>query len=471
MTTLALLPFVRADGRIDRVALHSRHGGRWLVWDFLVGFASFWIGYALSPYIGTADMPRTQYMITMGAFYGLVLAVCSRCSGVPRPEHTWSNYEFLMTTAIGIAIAYAIFQAVVGMVMYQLHGRYVMIGTMAVSFVGMLLPRFAVKALLPLSPLRVALYGAIPECHETDLLNEHPFLQVIGWFRPKHMQDGLSTMRGLPLLGTIEDLEGDVRERYSLDAVIFCMGDNLTHGEGLALMRLPSDGIEVFTLGSFLERFLRKVSVEGCSANWFASSTTPLPNTSIFFVKRVMDLMLGFIGLALTLPLWPLIALAVKLSSPGPVFFRQRRVGYLGQVFEIYKFRTMRTDAEANGAQFAVTNDPRATRIGSFLRRTRLDELPQLLNVLQGSMSLVGPRPERPEFVKDLREDVPMYDLRHMVPPGLTGWAQIRYRYGASREDAQKKLEFDLYYIRHFSLALELEIIVKTIPMMMKGSR
>jgi lipopolysaccharide/colanic/teichoic acid biosynthesis glycosyltransferase len=146
-------------------------------------------------------------------------------------------------------------------------------------------------------------------------------------------------------------------------------------------------------------------------------------------------------------------------------------VGYLGQTFEILKFRSMRIDAEKNGAQYAVARDPRATRVGNFLRVTRLDELPQLLNILGGSMTLVGPRPERPEFVETLTKEIPMYELRHMMPPGLTGWAQIRYRYGASRDDAQRKLEYDLYYLRHFSVALDLEIIIKTIPLMMKGSR
>jgi exopolysaccharide biosynthesis polyprenyl glycosylphosphotransferase len=471
MTTMAILPFVKANGRIDWAALHSRHGVRWITWDFLVGMLAFWLGYMLSPPEPPDHLPAFYYMVIVGAVYGTVLSLCSRCSGVPRPEHTWSSYELLATAALGVAIAYIIFAAVAGLVIYRLYGRYIAIGTMAISFAGLLLPRLLVRSLLPLSPLRVGLYGCIPACHEIDVLGKHPFLDVVGWFSPRQAQQGMSPMTDLPLLGNIDDLDAEGQERFGLDVMVICMGDHLSHDEGVALMRLPSSGVEVFTLGAFLERFHRKVSVEGCSANWFASGTAFMPNTSIFSVKRAMDIGLSLVGLALTLPFWPLIALAVKLSSPGPVFFRQKRVGYLGQEFEIMKFRTMRIDAEKNGAQFAVKNDPRATSIGNFLRKSRLDELPQLLNILCGSMSLVGPRPERPEFVRTLGKEIPMYDLRHTVPPGLTGWAQIRYRYGASRDDAQKKLEYDLYYIRHFSLALELEIIVKTLPMMMKGSR
>lgn len=471
MTTLALIPFVRPDGRLDRAALHSRHGVRWFALDLLVGFAAFWIGYLLSPHTVQEEMSAVYYMVLVGSFYGLTLAVSSRLAGVPRPEHTASRYELLTTAALGVVFSYLVFSAVAGLIIFRLYGRFIALGTMSLSLFGIVAPRLLVRLLLPLSPIRIALYGGIPLCHEQDLFRGRSFLDMVGWFRPRTIRDGLSKMADLPLLGDIHDLTPEVIRRFELDTLLICQGDHLTHEEGLALMRLPALGIEVQTLGSFLERFHRKISVENCSANWFASNTACLPNTSVFCVKRLLDIGFALTGLALTLPFWPLIALAVKISSPGPVFFRQRRVGYLGQTFEILKFRSMRTDAEKDGAQFAVANDPRATRVGNFLRVTRLDELPQLINILFGSMSLVGPRPERPEFVDSLASEIPMYELRHMMPPGLTGWAQIRYRYGAGREDAQRKLEFDLYYLRHFSLALDLEVIIKTIPLMMKGSR
>jgi lipopolysaccharide/colanic/teichoic acid biosynthesis glycosyltransferase len=164
------------------------------------------------------------------------------------------------------------------------------------------------------------------------------------------------------------------------------------------------------------------------------------------------------------------VALLIKLTSPGPVFFRQERVGLRAEVFTVYKFRTMRQDAECEtGPVWAQKHDPRITPLGRFLRKTRLDELPQLWNVLKGDMSFVGPRPERPEFVSSLSAQIPYYNLRNIIPPGLTGWAQVRYRYGATVEDAKRKLEYDLYYIKHMSIALDLLIIFETVKTVVFG--
>jgi exopolysaccharide biosynthesis polyprenyl glycosylphosphotransferase len=190
--------------------------------------------------------------------------------------------------------------------------------------------------------------------------------------------------------------------------------------------------------------------------------------------KRAIDIVLLIVGLVIFLPLVPAIALLIKIDSPGPIFFRQWRVGKDGKNFLLYKFRTMRHDAEVKtGAVWAQENDPRVTRVGVLLRKTHLDEIPQIFNVMKGDMSFVGPRPERPEFVKNLLEAIPYYSGRHFVKPGITGWAQIRYPYGASVEDAREKLRFDLFYVKHFSLFLDLMIIIETIKVVILrwGSR
>jgi exopolysaccharide biosynthesis polyprenyl glycosylphosphotransferase len=179
--------------------------------------------------------------------------------------------------------------------------------------------------------------------------------------------------------------------------------------------------------------------------------------------KRALDLAFGIgLGLAI-LPVLPLIALAIKLDSAGPVLYSQQRVGLGGRVFRIYKFRTMRQDAERNGAVWAAEKDPRVTRIGRYMRLTRVDELPQLWNVLKGDMSFVGPRPERPEFTVQLAEALDGYDKRHAVRPGLTGWAQVCYRYTSSIKDTRSKVEYDLYYVKHASLLLDLTILRRTV--------
>jgi exopolysaccharide biosynthesis polyprenyl glycosylphosphotransferase len=180
-------------------------------------------------------------------------------------------------------------------------------------------------------------------------------------------------------------------------------------------------------------------------------------------VRRARDVACSLLLLAPTLPLLLLVACLIKLDSRGPVLYRQDRVGLHGRVFTLLKFRTMRIDAEADGPRWATERDPRVTRIGAFLRASRIDELPQLINVLRGEMSLVGPRPERPYFVRQLVRIIPQYDERTLVLPGLTGWAQVNYRYGASVEDAQAKLAYDLYYLRNQSLLLDLHILAATV--------
>jgi len=181
--------------------------------------------------------------------------------------------------------------------------------------------------------------------------------------------------------------------------------------------------------------------------------------------KRLLDLIASALGLLIALPIMAAIAVVVRWTSSGPVFYHQRRVGLHGHIFTVHKFRSMRQDAEAStGPVWASKNgDPRVTMVGHLLRRSRLDELPQLWNILKGDMSLVGPRPERPEFVSELTKTIPFYGQRHVVRPGLTGWAQVRYTYGASEEDALQKLQYDLFYIKHMSLPLDLFIIFSTI--------
>jgi exopolysaccharide biosynthesis polyprenyl glycosylphosphotransferase len=187
-------------------------------------------------------------------------------------------------------------------------------------------------------------------------------------------------------------------------------------------------------------------------------------NFSRRIVKRAFDIVVSSFFLVLVAPICAVVALLIKLDSPGPALFTQDRVGLNGKVFRIWKFRSMRQDAEADGiARWASERDPRITRLGHFIRKTRIDEFPQVVNVLLGDMSFIGPRPERPIFVEQLRKEIPFYDLRHRVQPGITGWAQVSYRYGASREDAKKKLCYDLYYVKNNDTVLDLAILLQTV--------
>jgi sugar transferase (PEP-CTERM system associated) len=230
------------------------------------------------------------------------------------------------------------------------------------------------------------------------------------------------------------------------------------------------DGIDVVDAMSFYEQITGKLMIERINPSWFIFSNGFRVTTFTRFYKRSIDLLFASLGLLLFLPLAPVIALLVRLDSPGPAFFRQQRVGKGEKPFMLIKFRTMRQDAEEQtGAVWAAENDPRVTRLGRFLRATRLDEVPQLVNVIKGEMSLVGPRPERPEFVEQLKEKIPYYSNRHCVKPGATGWAQVKYSYGASVADAMEKLRYDLYYIKNYSLFLDLLIILETVKVVLCG--
>jgi len=187
------------------------------------------------------------------------------------------------------------------------------------------------------------------------------------------------------------------------------------------------------------------------------------------FPKRFLDICLSTAMLVVLAPLLIIVAIAIKIDSPGSVFYRQKRVGINGRVFEVIKFRSMVSDAERDGAKWASKNDNRITKLGRILRKTRIDEIPQAFNVLSGEMSFVGPRPERPEFIETLEKEIQHYNDRHMVKPGITGWAQVEYEYGASVEDAREKLTYDLYYIKNFSIALDLIILLKTVRVTLFG--
>lgn len=226
-------------------------------------------------------------------------------------------------------------------------------------------------------------------------------------------------------------------------------------------------GMEIMDAPEFYERVNKKLMLENITPSWFIFAKGFKIMGLRRFVKRVLDVILSLVGIILVSPFMPLVALAIKLDSPGPVLFKQVRVGKGDENFVILKFRSMRADAEKeSGAVWAKKNDNRITKLGAFLRKSRIDEIPQLFNVLMGDMSLVGPRPERPEFVKDLKKVIPYYSERHFVKPGITGWAQVRYPYGSSVEDAIEKLRYDLYYIKNYTLFFDFRIMIDTISVM-----
>ncbi len=238
-----------------------------------------------------------------------------------------------------------------------------------------------------------------------------------------------------------------------------------------AMFQTKINGGALMSYEDFCEVFLEKIPVENITDEWLILSRGFENIFSNFYIraKRLFDIFVSLFGLILASPILLVSAVMIKLDSRGPVIFSQTRSSMLGSVFTIHKLRTMTCDAEKDGAQWAVKNDCRITKVGNFLRKTRIDEIPQLYNVLKGDMSFIGPRPERPEFDKDLQKEIPYYMLRYLVKPGLTGWAQVNHGYGASIEDSKIKLMYDLYYIKNYSFLLDFRIILRTLHIVLFG--
>jgi sugar transferase (PEP-CTERM system associated) len=268
----------------------------------------------------------------------------------------------------------------------------------------------------------------------------------------------------------------DIAVEKKADEIVIAMDEKRGNLPVKELLDARLQGIDVIELMEFLEREIGKIRVDLVNPGWLIFSPGFRISRLRLFSQRSIDLLISGVLIAGTWPIMLLAALCIKLEdgARAPVFYRQCRAGKGGLPFEVLKFRSMAVDAEADGkAKWAVENDTRVTRVGHWLRKMRLDELPQVFNVLRGQMSLVGPRPERPEFVEELQENIPYYGERHAVKPGITGWAQVRYSYGASEEDALEKLQYDLYYIKNQSMMLDIVIILQTVEVVLwgKGSR
>jgi sugar transferase (PEP-CTERM system associated) len=300
-------------------------------------------------------------------------------------------------------------------------------------------------------------------------------VDIVGFIDPDPSRVGAPVINP-GVVGTIDDIPA-LAARMHVDRVVVSLSDQRGKlpMEHLLDMRLRA-GVLFDHLASVYEEYTGKIALENLRPSWLVFSTGFRKGRLLMFTKRLFDIVASVCGLMLASPLMLLSMLLVKLESPrDPVLYHQERVGLNGRPFTIHKFRTMRTDAEARTGPVwsAGDRDPRITAVGRFMRKTRLDEIPQLWNVLRGDMSLIGPRPERPAFVEQLTREIPFYGQRHVVKPGVTGWAQVRYSYGASVEDALEKMQYDLYYVKHMSLRFDLLIALETIKtvVLRRGAR
>ena len=317
----------------------------------------------------------------------------------------------------------------------------------------------------------LAVRAALPEVGRMTALRARVYLLGLGSRAAMALQSEIARDGHTEIVGcaTVDTSGLAARARARGANVVVVAVDDRRGLNVRELLACRLAGLEVIDAPAFAERALKKIPVDMVKPGDLVFSDGFARPPLLLAMRRLLSLLASLFLFTLAAPVLAIVATLIKLDSPGPVFYSQERVGMGGRTFRMLKFRTMRNDAERGAAQWAQKNDPRVTRIGKWLRRFRIDELPQILNVVRGEMGIVGPRPERPEFVATLRRQIPYYDLRTLVPPGITGWAQIRYPYAASLEEAREKLQYDLWYVKHLSVLLDLSILFHTAKVVLFG--
>jgi exopolysaccharide biosynthesis polyprenyl glycosylphosphotransferase len=440
----------------------QRTVGTWGVLDMLMASSGFILAHALSPRFNFSD-PLT-YNIGLAAIVYAGLLICLNYAFALYDRHSFTSIGQMARSAlISTLLALGATSLAFGWFGYTRIGRFILFDTYIISVTGIVLLRIMARELARWAKIRILFVGR--RTHFRPLEVELRRLYRGFFHRPIYVEVAASS--------------GSERARKLLEAItendpeeIVVEEDNSMIAE--LLRQSPAilgSGAEIRTHVAICEDLLGQIPVDYVDYRGILGGGLRNGRYGLNLIKRGLDIALAMLGLAISAPAMLVVAVAVKLTSRGPIFYTQKRVGRFGRIFAIHKFRTMRLDAEKNGAVWASNQDPRVTPIGGLLRKSRLDELPQFWNILVGDMSFVGPRPERPEFVETLRDSIPYYDLRHLVPPGLTGWAQVRYRYGASMEDAKRKLAYDLYYVRHYSPSFDLAICLRTLMAMARGAR
>jgi sugar transferase (PEP-CTERM system associated) len=382
----------------------------------------------------------------------------------------FAGARVLVAISLGI-IALAVIDFVIPS---ELFWRSTLLYTMGLAILVLVADRLLLNSFLGSSAFRrrVMVLGAGDRAQRLRALSERPEtgFAIVAYIA---MSDNNRVVEEAIPRAAIHDL-GRFVENLGVSEVVLALQERRNSLPLKDLLRIKTKGVHVNDFSSFIERETGRVDLDTVNPSWLIfsdgfSSSRMLSSA----VKRIFDIIASTVLLVLTLPIIVLFAGLVKLDSKGPAFFRQQRIGLYGEPFTLIKLRSMRTDAEKDGAKWAEKNDPRITRLGRFIRKVRIDELPQTWSVLKGEMSFVGPRPEVPSFVESLEEEIPFYGERHMVKPGITGWAQINYPYGASVEDSRCKLEYDLYYAKNYTPFLDFVILLQTLRVILwpEGAR
>ena len=435
------------------ITLSSIGPWTWFVCDYAIAFIFAAIAFSITPYSAEIQQESVagehvgRFVFCFGT--GLLVALFAHISGLHEPNQGRTSLKLLGRCALVSLVALIFLNIELVLIHYLTVGRLITFFTIVGSTLGL----FAVRALIVGLVVRYQyVVGFVGSENFTDMVSQISGLDSA---------QGLKTVSLTMKEGATVDLLGWALENR-VSQIVVDPNDTIrpSHADLLGLL---NTSLSVASYSNFIEKLYQRIPSERINAQWVIECQEEHAVLYKTAIKRALDIVIASIALVMLLPLGLIAAICVKLDSPGPVIYRQTRIGQFGQPFTILKLRTMVQQAENGGAQWAVKSDARITAVGQFLRRSRLDEIPQLINVLAGEMSLVGPRPERPEFTVILESRIPFFAYRVLVKPGITGWAQVSAGYAATEAEAATKLSFDLFYVKNLSLGLDLRILLRTI--------
>lgn len=423
-------------------------------------------------FINVASWYTNKDIVEASIIFSVTLSIMCVGLGLYRRSLDWDDYNLALRVCVSFALGTAVILSIYYLFPKYSIARSVFIYAMVFAFLGMMLSRYFFYRFVSHDKLRrrVLILGSGKKAKQLTEINNryiHKGFVISGFVK---VGNEASIVDENLIIDNPEGLR-QIVEEYSIDEIVIALDDRRRSMPLNQLLDCKALGIQIMDLLGFYEREQGLIFLDSLNLSWVIFSDGFDFSTLKSVGKRGVDI---FASLGLLIVAWPfmlLTAFAIMLESglKSPILYRQIRVGEGNQNFAVMKFRSMRTDAEKNGAQWAQKNDDRVTRVGRFIRKCRIDELPQIFNVLKGDMSFVGPRPERPEFVEGFEERIPFYAERHRVKPGITGWAQLCYPYGANEQDTISKLQYDLYYVKNYSLFLDVSIILGTVEVILWG--
>lgn len=443
-----------------------------IIGEWLIFFLAMYLGSDVR-FISVSSWYTDKDIVEASFIFSTVLSLSSMGLGLYRRSLDWDDYHLALRVCISFAIGSAIIISIYYLFPKYSMARGVFAYALGFAFIGMMLSRYFFYHYANTDKLmrRVLVLGTGEKARQLCHINNTYVLKgfIIHGFVDIGQEECLIQKELL-----IENPQGGLPQLVSehcIDEIVIAINERRLNMPLEELLDCKTLGVKIMDLLSFYEREQGLILLDSLTLSWVVFSDGFNFSGIKSFVKRGIDLIASFGLLVISWPFMLLTALAILLESgvKAPVLYKQIRVGENGELFAVMKFRSMRTDAEKNGAQWAQANDDRVTQIGRFIRKCRIDELPQIFNVLKGDMSFVGPRPERPEFVEGFEERIPFYAERHRVKPGITGWAQLCYPYGANEQDTINKLEYDLYYVKNYSLFLDISIILGTVEVILWG--